>query len=320
MYTHVYIIALHAQGKIAPETYEAVSFARDLGAEKKTILVLGTLPQVEHMARELAERTGIAVTGAVAENLGHYSAEAYKSTIRTLIEGTSPFALCIPHTAAGYDFAPGLATALEVPCITAVEGLSEGSFIRSLFGGKIRAHVKPSTPSCVVTVLPGAWQAPAATQGSAPDVTIVPAEARQETTVPLGLKRAAARDIGFADAEVIVSVGRGIGSPQNLSLIRDLAALFPKSAIGATRAVCDLGWLGYRHQIGSTGTTVSPRAYIACGISGAIQHLSGMRNSQVIIAINTDPHAAIFRVASCCIVEDLTTFIPVVIDEYTKRS
>jgi electron transfer flavoprotein alpha subunit len=122
-------------------------------------------------------------------------------------------------------------------------------------------------------------------------------------------------DSTLKDAEVIVSAGRGVGKKENIALIKELAALFPRSAVGASRQACDLGWLEYKHQVGTTGQTVAPKLYIACGISGAIQHVSGMKKAQNIIAINNDPHAAIFHVAHICIVEDLVSFIPLLIEE-----
>jgi len=123
---------------------------------------------------------------------------------------------------------------------------------------------------------------------------------------------------GITEAGVIVSAGQGLGDKKNLDLIYQLAALFAKSAVAGSRIVCDLGWLEYRCQVGVTGATVSPQLYIACGISGAVQHVMGMRNSEYIVAINKDPAAAIFQVADICIVEDLTTFIPALIEVYEK--
>jgi len=315
MSTLIYIIALHTQGKILPETYEAVSFAQDLGESQKTIIVLGAEPKIHDLADELAGRSGLDVLGVSAGYLENYCAETYKTAIQELIGSSAPFTLCIPHTAMGYDFAPGLAAALDASCITAIEGIHEGSFIRSMFSGKMRAHTRPNTASSVLTVLPGAWETCPGDSSTKGVVNIVPEDNPPVFTKPLGLKAGRPKGVSFADADVIVSAGRGIGTPQNLTLIKKLAGLFPKSAIGSTRAVCDLGWLGYTHQVGSTGNTVSPKVYIACGISGAIQHISGMKNSGIIIAINTDPYAAIFRYASYCIVEDIATFIPLLIEE-----
>jgi electron transfer flavoprotein alpha subunit len=135
----------------------------------------------------------------------------------------------------------------------------------------------------------------------------------------LGTVESIHRDSALKDAEVIVSGGRGIRKRENVLLIKRLAALFPRSAIGASRSACDLGWFERKHQIGTTGQTVSPKLYIACGISGAFQHVSGMRGAQTIVAINTDRHAPIFQVAHYSIVEDLETFIPLLI-EATNRT
>lgn len=118
----------------------------------------------------------------------------------------------------------------------------------------------------------------------------------------------------FSEAEVIVAAGKGIGAAENIELIKRLAGVFPKSAVGCSRAVCDLGWMEYRRQIGMTGRTVAPSLYIACGISGAMPHLAGMRNSRLIIAVNRDKNAAIFNIAHLGVVEDLLTFVPTVLE------
>ncbi len=138
-------------------------------------------------------------------------------------------------------------------------------------------------------------------------------------TRSLGLKQAEADTSGISEADVLISAGMGIGDEENLEFIYALAELFPKSAVAGSRIVCDLGWLEYKCQVGVTGATVSPELYIACGISGAVQHVSGMRGSGFIVAINTDPTAAIFHTADVCIVEDLKTFIPAFIEEYENE-
>ena len=112
---------------------------------------------------------------------------------------------------------------------------------------------------------------------------------------------------------MIVSAGRGIGRQDNLHLLEELAKVFPRSALGSSKAVCDLGWLPYKHQVGVTGQTVAPGLYLACGISGAPQHIAGMGGSKMIVAINIDPDASIFNVSHYCVVEDLETFIPVLL-------
>jgi len=226
--------------------------------------------------------------------------------------------VCLPHSVMGFDLAPGLAVDLGAACITAVEEIREDEegtyFTRSMWGGKIRAELVPVTQRTVLTVLPGAWTAFVEESGLAGLVRVVKADPVSGAS-EITLKEAPGeRESELTAADVIVSAGRGIGKEENLGMIRKLAGIFARGAVGASRTVCDLGWLEYKHQIGFTGKTVSPGLYIACGISGAIQHISGMKDSQMVIAINIDPDAPIFGVADYCIVEDLTEFIPALLE------
>ena len=125
--------------------------------------------------------------------------------------------------------------------------------------------------------------------------------------------------VKLEDADVIVSAGRGIGKRENLELIRETASIFLNPAIGASRPVCDNRWLPFNQQVGITGKTVMPKLYIACGISGSQQHIAGMKNSQCIVAINKDPNAAIFSVADYCVVEDILSFLPLLVKTYMER-
>jgi electron transfer flavoprotein alpha subunit len=215
----------------------------------------------------------------------------------------------------GYDLAPRLAVALQAACVTGVESAREGRLTRAVFGGRFMEEILPKTPRVVVTVLPGVFRACEERTGPACRVRRVDVPLRELPSQTLGTAESPHRDSSLKDAEVIISAGRGIGKKENILLIRQVAAVFPRSAIGASRSACDLGWFEHKHQIGTTGQTVSPRLYMACGISGAFQHVSGMRGAQTIVAINTDPHAAIFRVAHYGIVEDLASFLPLLIEE-----
>jgi electron transfer flavoprotein alpha subunit len=137
---------------------------------------------------------------------------------------------------------------------------------------------------------------------------------------PLGIRESAEENVRLEESDVIVSAGRGIGTRENLELVRSVARLFPDSAVGASRTICDLKWLPFAHQVGVTGKTVSPKLYLACGISGAQQHIAGMKGSQMIVAINKDPQAAIFSISDYIIVEDLTTFLPLLIRKYDEMN
>ena len=154
---------------------------------------------------------------------------------------------------------------------------------------------------------------PSASHATAGRVDVFPFHGRPRKTRALGVAAAEAQDLDLTLADVVVCAGRGVGSAENIGMIRSLAALFPKSAVACSRPVCDLGWMDYRHQVGLTGRTVAPKLYIACGVSGAAQHLAGMRGAGFVVAVNKDPHAAIFQVADVGVVEDLAAFIPLLI-------
>jgi electron transfer flavoprotein alpha subunit len=219
----------------------------------------------------------------------------------------------------GYDLAPRLAVLLKAACVTGVESVGEGSLMRPIHSGRLIEEIVPNTPRVVVTVLPGVYRPCGETTGAAGAVVVREIAFTELTSQTLGTVESSYRDSALKDAQIIVSGGRGIGKKENISLIKELAAIFPRSAVGASRSACDLGWFERKQQIGTTGLTVSPKLYIACGISGAFQHVSGMRGAQTIIAINTDAHAPIFQAAHYCVVENLTTFIPLLI-EATSRT
>ncbi len=321
MKKQIAIIAEHHKESVVSATFEAVSFALELSnltEAKPVIIVLGK--SIKEMAENLSKKTGLDVVGIEGGPLEFYNAEQYKFTLKYYLESIDPEYICMTHTAMGLDLAPGLATRLDASCITAVEGIKSQdgkiSFLRSMFGGKLRAEIMPKLKKSVITILPGAWKAQELDPMENGHVDIKAAPSSISTSRTITVKEAEEETLNLDDAEVIVAAGRGIGNEENLHLVKDLAKIFNKSAIGASKAVCDLGWLGYKHQIGMTGRTVSPRLYIACGISGSSQHISGMKDSQIVVSINIDPNAAIFNVSHYCIVEDLATFIPVLLEEF----
>jgi electron transfer flavoprotein alpha subunit len=309
----LFIIAETEKGGITRETFELVSFARELARDRRPTLILAG-NELQGQAEEIAAGTCCDIVLVTGESLGLFNVEAHGSAIFSILPKDRPSWVCLAHTSAGCELAPYLAVKLEASCITAVEGIRNGALRRSVCSGRFKTDIMPKRPSVVVTVLPGAFPVfspDGLFRGSVRSCKTPAYPCRSRTTA---IREAQRRDSVLKDAQVIVSAGRGVGKKENLSLIKDLAALFPQSAVGASRAVCDAGWLDYRHQIGTTGQTVSPQLYIACGISGAIQHTSGMKGSRLIVAINSDPHAAIFQVAHHCIVEDLVSFLPLLMD------
>jgi electron transfer flavoprotein alpha subunit len=309
----IYIIAELRKGCITPETYELVSFARAVDNGKKPVfLLLGK--KVEGQAREISQKTGCDSLVLTADHLEHYNALSYAHALIEILQEQTACWVCLPHTSMGYDLAPRLAVLLKAACITGVESAGDGALCRAIHSGRFIEEIVPNTPRVVVTVLPGAFEPWKEMSSSSGSVKVREAAFTELPSRTLGSLESAYRDSALKDAEVIVSGGRGIGKKESISLIKELAAVFPRSAVGASRSACDLGWFERKQQIGTTGLTVSPKLYIACGISGAFQHVSGMRGAQTIVAINTDIHAPIFQVAHYCVVEDLTTFIPVLLD------
>lgn len=313
------IIGEIRMGRITQETYEAVSFARECsGGLLPCVFLPGK--DVRRAAEELAGKTGCPLWILQGDHLEVFNAEHYCSAVIEALQGRLPRMVCLPHSSMGLDLAPMLAVKLGAACIPAVEKIGVKGFIRAVSAGRYLAEIVPQTDLVVVTVQAGAYppySSGTSIRGPIKEIRISRREARSrflEGHDPVH------RDSSLKDADVIVSAGRGIGKKENIALIRELASCFPRSAVGASRPVCDLGWMEHGRQVGSTGQTVAPKLYIACGISGAIQHVAGMKGAQTIVAINTDQDAAIFRVAHVCIVEDITTFIPVLVEELKQRS
>jgi electron transfer flavoprotein alpha subunit len=325
MNEEIIIIAEHREGKINPVTFELVSFAEELQKETAgniKIILIGK--NIAGAAADISIATGVHVTGIENRDASSYSSEAYVGVLAGFLSSRNVGYICVPHTSTGFEYAPALAVKLGVSCISGIDNLNteknEISFTRSVINGKIEMKISPSFPSAVLTILPGSFKAKDRTGISYEGLfEIIKSDFAIQKTKTLGIIEAAKDDYPIVEAEVIVSAGRGIGKKENLELIYSLAGIFSKAAIGASRPICDLGWLEYGHQVGTTGKNVSPKLYIACGVSGTVQHLSGMKGSKLVVAINTDPNAAIFNYADFCIVEDITTFIPALIEEYNRR-
>lgn len=319
----IVIVAQHIDGKVDAVTYEALSFAMQLCKGNSAclkVVVLGE--QTESIADEIAQKTGVDTIAINNKYLSQYNAEVYIETLVALFKDMSIEYLVVPHTSIAYDFAPALAVRLGASCITQVEDLRSDkdkvSFIRAMFNGKVYAEVVSNTDITILTTQAGIWGHMLVRSDRKGNVEMIRKDIAPENIISHGLKETEFKENILNRSEIIIGVGRGIGKKENLSLIYELARLFPKSAIGCSRAVCDAGWLDYKHQIGITGNTVSPKFYFAIGISGAIQHTSAIKDAQIIIAINNDPGARIFNVADYGIVEDLTQFIPILIEEYRK--
>ncbi len=242
-----------------------------------------------------------------------YNANTYAAALQKFCAARKPDLVLVGATALGKDLAPKLAVRLQCACLSDSVGLKyENGFEirRPIFAGKCFIDATPRTACAVVGIRPNAFTLGAGAGGPAAEETFDAALAGLNPgAVVKEIRAGGAKKIELTEAERIVSGGRGIKGPENYKLIEELAAALGAAA-GASRAIVDAGWVEYSHQVGQTGKTVGPNLYLACGISGAIQHLAGMSSSKCIVAVNKDANAPIFKVADYGIVGDLFQVVP----------
>jgi len=301
-------------------SWETLAAAQQLGDSVEAAVIgkgIGTL------ASEAATKKLAKVWSVEHDLLDSYTADGYTAALEQLIRKTQPKVVLFPHTYQVRDFAPKLATRFSqvlVSDVIAVHGdAGTLTLVRQLFQGKLNGDVRVSGAGPVfASMQAGAWRADTLESGSAAVETFTPTlEAGQIRQKPEAPFREAARAVDLTAAEIIVSVGRGIGEQSNLPVIEDLAQAFG-AELAASRPICDSGWLPMERQVGSSGQTVAPKLYVAVGISGAIQHLVGMKGAKTIVAINKDANAPIFEVADYGIVGDLFEVAPALAAEVRK--
>ena len=275
------------------------------------------------LANEAAAKKLAKIWPVEHDLLGSYTADGYTAALEQLVQKTKPKVVLFPHTYQVRDFAPKLATRFSQVLVSDVIAARVESgtltLVRQFFQGKLSGDVRVSGEGPVFASLQaGAWRADTLESGSAAVETFAPmldaGQIRQKPEAPF---REAARAVDLTAAEIIVSVGRGIGEQSNLPVVEDLAQAFG-AELAASRPICDAGWLPMERQVGSSGQTVAPKLYVAVGISGAIQHLVGMKGAKTIVAINKDSNAPIFEVADYGIVGDLFEIAPALAAEVRK--
>ena len=315
----ILVIAEQKDGKLNRASVETIAAAQQLSMPIK-IAVAGQ--HVGSVATELAQYGEVVAVDHAA--LAHYTPDAFVQALQQVIAQVSPSIVMLPHTYQTRDFSPALATRLDRALVTdviGVKGSGTPTFSRPMFQGKLTADVQPQGPAPhFVTIQIGAFRADAAAKGSAAapianaNVTIDESKLRQKPDAPF---QEAKQAVDLSQAERIVAVGRGIKSQENIAVAEQLARAFG-AELAASRPICDNGWLPMERQIGSSGQTVAPKLYVALGISGAIQHLVGMKGSRTIVAINKDAEAPIFEVADYGIQGDLFELAAALIAELQK--
>jgi electron transfer flavoprotein alpha subunit len=275
------------------------------------------------LAGELARKKLDRVYAVEHQLLDSYTADGYTAALEQLIRKISPSLVLFPHTYQVRDFAPKLATRFNQVLISDAVGFRVESgapiFVRQLFQGKLNADVKPGCAEPhFASIQAGAFRADHLADGTAQIENFAPdLNAGAIRAKPLEPFRESARAVDLTAAEIIVSVGRGIKEKENIPIVEELAKALG-AELAASRPICDSGWLPMERQVGSSGQTVSPKVYLAVGISGAIQHLVGMKGAKTIVAINKDANAPIFEVADYGIVGDLFEVVPALVEEVKK--
>jgi electron transfer flavoprotein alpha subunit len=316
----VLIVAEHLEGHIAPSTLELIAAGRALveaTGGRAQVLLLGH--RVDVLARTLAGY-GAKILLADHAALAEYTGDAYVQAVRGVVESLRPRFVLVAHTAQGYDLAPALAGLMDLSLLTNCLSLTvQGDRLRAvrrILNEKVQADVEVRSERTIVLTLRPGSVAPPGTGTRAADVTSVAV-----SIDPAGLRVAFVRierpevhDIDLSSADIIVSAGRGIQKKENLPLIEEFAKAIG-GVVGASRPLTDMEWLPKTRQVGQSGKTVRPKLYVACGISGAMQHVAGMKDASLIVAINTDPTAPIFEVAHVGFVADVLKLLPATLKE-----
>jgi len=320
----ILVIAEQREGKLNRTTWETIVAAQQLAGVAGgdgTIAVLVPGASVAGVAAELAAAQVKEVVTVEHAALEPYTPDGFTAALQDAITQLAPSHVLLPHTYQTRDFAPKLAARLDRALLTDVTGIkgagAETAFTRPMFQGKLTADVVPQGPAPhFVTFQIGAYRVDQVAKGAAAapvralSVTVDASAIREKPEPPF---QQAKQAVDLSQAERIVSVGRGIKEQANIALAQKLADALG-AEIAASRPICDAGWLPMERQVGSSGQTVAPKLYLALGISGAIQHLVGMKGSSTVVAINKDPDAPIFEIADYGIVGDLFEIVPAIIE------
>jgi electron transfer flavoprotein alpha subunit len=318
-------IAEQRSGALRKVSQEVVTQARraaDALGYTVDAVVLGG-PGIAAAAGELGRYGADRILVAESDALGDYHPEGYTTALADLVRDGDYFAVFIPASAQGKDYAPRLAARLDLPLATDATGLEvEGGELivtRPLYAGKAFARLKLAGSPRIVSLRPNAFgEAENPKAGTVEQITVAADPGSWRVKVREVMATAGERP-DVSEAPVVISGGRGLRGPEHWAILEELCeAIGPSCALGASRAVVDAGWRPHGEQVGQTGKTVAPQLYFAIGISGAIQHLAGMRTARTIVAINKDPDAPIFKVADYGIVGDAFEVVPRLAEEIKK--
>jgi len=301
------LVAEFREGKLRVKYSQLIAFAKELPAEASMFLV--------GSPSELPQFDGTLYLADVAKH-GEYNPTVHKQLLLDVIAKEQPDRIVFHHSSYGWDLAPRIAVALKAAQISEVVAIEDGVPIVPVCNAKLRRKIKSKTAQTILTLQAGAFGMEEDPIGTP---TVVPIDTDITGKVDCsGYEAAKLEGVDLTKSEIIVSAGRGVGKPENIAMVQALAKALG-GEYGASRPVVDAGWVDHNRQVGTTGRTVTPKLYVACGISGAIQHLAGMKKSEFIVAINTDKDAPIGEVADVFVVADLKQFLPVLTEKLLAR-
>jgi electron transfer flavoprotein alpha subunit len=309
MSQNLFVVIEHLRGQVSDISYVMLAAARQLsqaaGGEVVAVL-LGH--NAQGLADSLAADRVLYMDDAA---LAEFTSDAYQVALAALIKEQSPRAVLFGHSSLGMDVASGLSAKLGLPVISSCRSFTtDGNYVCQICGGKIMAEGEIPAPAALITMVPGGYKSELGQSTQAPAVATIPAPAMSGLRVSLkSYIEPEAGDVDIAKEAILVSIGRGIQTKDNIELANELAGALG-AAVSASRPVVDQGWLPTSRLVGKSGKRVKPKVYLALGISGAPEHVEGISDSQVIIAINTDPNAPIFNVAKYGSTVDLLDLVP----------
>ncbi|WP_010651086.1 electron transfer flavoprotein subunit alpha/FixB family protein [Oceanobacillus massiliensis] len=306
------------EGELRNVSFEAIAAAKQISSEAEIVGILVGDGNLEGLAKELIQYGADRVTTVMHENLKTYTSEGYGQAILAIIHEESPAGIVMGHTSIGKDLTPKLAGKLQTGLISDAVAVESGGdqpvFVRPIYSGKAFEKKIIKSGMTFVTIRPNNIAPLEKDESRTGNVSVKDVDVTDIRTVVKEVVRKASKGVDLSEASVIVAGGRGVKSAEGFKPLYELADVLG-GAVGASRGACDAEYCDYALQIGQTGKVVTPDLYIAVGISGAIQHLAGMSNSKVIVAINKDPESNIFNVADYGIVGDLFEVIPLLIEE-----
>jgi len=306
------------EGTLRNVSFEAIAAAKTIAGDGEVVGVL-IGDAVETLSSELIQYGADRIVTVEHPHLKQYTSDGFSQAFTAVADAENPDAIVFGHTALGKDLSPKIASKLQsglISDVTTIEGEGDDAlYIRPIYSGKAFEKVKVKEGVVFITIRPNNIAPLEKDESRSGEVSSQSVEITNLRTVIKEVVRKATEGVDLSEAKVVVSGGRGVKSEEGFKPLQELATLLG-GAVGASRGACDADYCDYSLQIGQTGKVVTPDLYIACGISGAIQHLAGMSNSKIIVAINKDPEANIFKVADYGIVGDLFEVVPMLIEEF----